>query len=49
MCVHVCRSDKEEILADKLMWVVVPSLWLLCRVAGCSLAFSQCDPLLMAG
>ena len=41
MCVHVCKLDKKETLAGKLMWVVVQSLWLLCCVAGCNQA--QCD------
>lgn len=44
-CVHVCKSDKEETFAGKLMWVVVhpvlqAALWL--SVAVCS----ACDRML---
>lgn len=35
---HVCKLDKKDTLAGKLM-VVVQTLWLLCCLAGAA----QCD------
>lgn len=34
-CVNVCEADKMETSAEKLMWLLLMSLWLLSRLAQC--------------